>query len=86
MNDKALAVGPTAVALVLFAPGRKAGRSSSRPNKLQGDPEVKSFVMGEVSRRVPIRVWQTHSWAKKIVERRPRNGVEKGRISRPGKS
>lgn len=83
MNDKAIAVHPTPVGLVLFAPAGKGERSSPGVTQLRVNPEVKSPVIGGVQRRLPISVWQIHSWSKRIVERQPCNGVEKARILRP---
>jgi hypothetical protein len=82
MNDNAIAVDPTPEGLVLFAPHRKVGRSNSGLTKLRVNPQVKSSIGGEVPRRLPIRVWETHAWTKTIVERKPRISAEKPRILR----
>jgi hypothetical protein len=65
MHGSALAVGRAGLALALFAPLRKAVRTAIKPNKARR--ALSTVHLGR--KRVPIRVWQTHSWTKKIARR-----------------
>jgi len=67
MNNITFEVRSARPALVLFLPVRRVARSKPGLNKLPAGREVEFPAARPVRRRVPIRVWRTNSWAKKIV-------------------
>jgi hypothetical protein len=67
MNNITSEVRAVSRALVLFMPGRRVARPRSGLNKLPAGREVELPAAMPVRRRVPIRVWRTQSWAKKII-------------------
>ena len=84
MGDRVIVVRFAGRASVQFVPGRKIAPLISGWHRLPAGREDKPPGVDPVRRRVPIRIWQTHSWTKKIVEVQvcPAS-VEKARTPRP---
>jgi hypothetical protein len=81
MNHNAPALRIAALGWILFGTrGKVAGAHTGpgRPGIRLGRP----LGLRPAKRRVPIRVWQTHSWTKEIVQAPGPAGATKARTPR----
>jgi len=68
MRNNAAAIAPFPAELILFAPVRKVSRPTSGQSTSRVHTGTKLAVTHSAARCVPISVWQTHSWTKRIVK------------------
>jgi hypothetical protein len=81
VNNNALALRIAALGSVLFGTRGKVAGALSGPARA-GVRVGRLLGLRPATRRVPIRVWQTHSWTKKIVQAPGSGDATKARTAR----